>query len=93
MSYLISIVHDTQDKHPDSVFVCGGDLNRLDLNQLQATSISGWNVLVDFPTRGDAHLDNCLTNRLDIFSKVLPVSNINQDQSGTQAFLSQLKQS
>ena len=34
--------------------------------------MSGWNALVDFPTRGDVCLDNCLTNRQDLFGKPYP---------------------
>ena len=34
--------------------------------------MSGWKALVDFPTRGDACLDNCLTNRPDLFNKCHP---------------------
>ena len=48
MTYLVNIFDDTLDKYPDTVFVCGGDLNQLDLDRLQ--SMTGWNVLVDFPT-------------------------------------------
>ena len=59
------------DKHPDAVIVCGGDVNRLDMQELKA--LSGWNVMVDFPTRGNACLDNCLTNRPDLFGKAYPI--------------------
>ncbi|CAH3015686.1 unnamed protein product [Porites evermanni] len=31
--------------------------------------MSGWKALVDFPTRGDACLDNCLTSHPDLFNK------------------------
>ena len=31
--------------------------------------MSGSKALVDFPTRGDACLDNCLTNHPDLFNK------------------------
>ena len=58
------------DKDPNTVFVCGGDLNHLDLNRLQ--SMSGWKALVDYPTRGDACLDNCLNNRPGLFNKCHP---------------------
>ena len=72
MSHLIHFLDNTPDKDPNTVFVCGGDLNHLDLNRLQ--SMSGWKALVDFPTRGDACLDNCLsmTNRPDLFNKCHP---------------------
>ena len=52
-------------------WVCGGDLNQLDLQHLEA--LSGWNSVVDFPTRGDWHLDNCLTNRPDLFERCYPI--------------------
>ena len=50
MSHIINFLDNTLDKDPNTVFVCGGDLNHLDLNRLQ--SMSGWKALVDFPTRG-----------------------------------------
>ena len=71
MNYLISFVDSVLDKHPDAVIVCGGNVNRLDMQELKA--LSGWNVMVDFPTRGNACLDNCLTNRPDLFGKAYPI--------------------
>lgn len=71
MNYLVDFVDNALDKHPETVVVCGGDLNRLDLDRLQV--MSGWNALVNFPTRGDACLNNCLTNRSDLFGKCYPV--------------------
>ena len=70
MSHLINFLDNTLDEDPNTVFVCGGDLNHLDLNRLQ--SMSGWKALVDFPTRGYACLDNYLTNRPDLFNKCHP---------------------
>lgn len=67
MSHLINFFDNPLDKDPNTVFACGGDLNHLNLNGLQ--SMSGWKALVDFPTRGDVFLDNCLTDRPDIFNK------------------------
>ena len=32
-----------------------------------------WNVMVDFPTRNNACLDNCLTNRPVLFGKAYPI--------------------
>ena len=29
----------------------------------------GWDVMVDFPTRSNAILDNCLTNQAELFTK------------------------
>ena len=71
MNYLISFVDSVLDKHPDTVIVCGGDVNRLDTHELKA--LSGWDVLVDFPTRGNACLDDCLTNRPDLFGNTYPL--------------------
>ena len=53
------------EKHPDSVLLCGGDVNRLNVHEFQV--LSGWNVMVDFPTRSNACLENCFTNRADLF--------------------------
>ena len=47
-------------------------LNRLDLTRLKP--ITGWNALVEFPTRGDSFLDNCFTNRPDLFGKTYPIT-------------------
>ena len=71
MSYIISIVDNVLDNHPNAVMICGGDLNRLDLQEFKA--LSGWDALVGFPTRGDACLDNCITNRVDLFGKAYPI--------------------
>ena len=67
MDYLVNLMDTTLDKYPNTAIVCGGDLNQLDLTRLQR--LTGCNVLVDFPTRGDAFLDNCLTNQPDLFGK------------------------
>ena len=53
LDYFINISDDVLDKYPDTVIVCGGDLNSLDI-------------------RDNACLDNCLTNRIDLFSKYYP---------------------
>ena len=66
MNYLIDYTDDVLDAHPQTVIVLGGDLNQMDMDQLQ--QLSSWNVLVDFPTRGDSHC-NCLTNRPDLFAR------------------------
>ncbi|CAB3991556.1 Hypothetical predicted protein [Paramuricea clavata] len=68
--YLIHFVDERLDRYPDTVFLFGGDLNHLDLEQLQIEV--GWDILVNFPTRGDATLDNCLTNRPDLFGESFP---------------------
>lgn len=41
------------DQHPGLTIVAGGDVNRLDTNELIV--MTGWDSLVDFPTRGDAY--------------------------------------
>ena len=60
------------DQHPGLTIVMGGDTNHLDVNEL--CQLTGWNSLVDFPTRGVAYLDNVLTNRPDLFGKCAPFS-------------------
>ena len=72
MRHIVDLADNTLDLHPNTVIVCGGDLNKLNLNQLQ--QLSGWNVLVDFPTRGKSCLDNVLTNRKDLFGKCYPLN-------------------
>ena len=67
MNYTISFVDLVLNKHPEAAIVCGGDVNRLDMQQFKA--LSGWDFMVDFPTRGNACLDNCLTNRADLFGQ------------------------
>ena len=70
MNYLINFVDSVLDKHPEMAIVCGGDVNRLDTHELKA--LSGWDVLVDFPTTNITCLDNCLTNRPDLFANAYP---------------------
>ena len=47
MNYLIDYTDNVLDTHPQTVIVLGGDLNQMDMDELQ--QLSGWNVLVDFP--------------------------------------------
>ena len=72
-NYLIELVDNTLDNYPviNTVIVVSGDLNKLDLNQLQ--HLSGWSVLGDFPTRGNACFDIILTSRPDLFGDCVPV--------------------
>ena len=65
IDYIISLMDNELEKHPDSVLLCSGDVNCLDVHEFQA--LSGWNVMVDFLTRGNARLDNCFTNCADLF--------------------------
>ena len=60
------------DQHPGLTIVSGGDTNKLDVNDL--CQLTGWNSLMNFPTRGVAYLDNVLTNRPDLFGKCAPFS-------------------
>ena len=75
---LIDYITDESDKylasHPNDVILCGGDLNRLDLAKL--ADISGLEILVDFPTRGNSKLDNCLTNKPELFAKPFPITSL-----------------
>ena len=41
MSHFINFLDNTLDNDPNTVFVCGGDLNHLDLNRLQSISRPG----------------------------------------------------
>ena len=67
----ISFVDLVLNKHPEAAIVCGGDVNRLDMQEFKA--LSGWDFMVDFPTRGNACLDNCLTNRADLFGQAYSI--------------------
>ena len=81
MDYLIEIMDTFLEENPDGLFVCGGDFNHLNLNRLSI--MSGLKVLVDFPTRGQSILDNCLTNKESLFSKCYPIiSQIKSDHKG-----------
>jgi hypothetical protein len=71
MDYLLSSTDDILDKVPDAVML--GDLNHLNIHNLE--QLLGWGAMVDFPTRGDACLDQCLTNRSDLFSQIYFVIN------------------
>ena len=67
--YLADLMGDILDKFPGGVIVAGGDVNRLDPDEL--CSMTGWKALVCFPTRGDSILD-VFTNRSDLFGKCKP---------------------
>ena len=70
MDHLLSRADDILDKVPVAVIVFGGDLNQHNINKLE--QLLGWDALVDFSTRGNACLDNCLTSRKDLFSNCTP---------------------
>ena len=70
MSSRTNIVDNELDEHPQTVVVCGGDLNKLNIDRLE--KLTGWNAMVDFPTRGLSCLDNCFSNRTDLCGKCYP---------------------
>ena len=57
------------DMHLNGVVLCGGDLNRLDLDCLSTSP--GPVPMVNFATRGTSILDNCLTNHPELFNDPL----------------------
>ena len=61
------------------MIVCGSDLNHLDLSRLSI--MSGLKVLVDFPTRGQSILDNCLTNKESLFNKCYAITSLMKSDS------------
>ena len=71
IDYIISSMDNELEKHPDSVLLCGGDVNCLDVHEFQA--LSWWNIMVDFTTRGNACLDNCFTDRVNLFDSPYPI--------------------
>ena len=84
-SELIAYVSDTIDEfleaNPDGLVICGGDLNRLNIERLSMST--GMKSLVDFPTRGYSVLDNCLTNYDNLFSPCYPINaQIKTDHKG-----------
>ena len=70
LQYLTHLMDNALDQHPGLTIVAGGDVNRLDTNELIV--LTGWDALVDFPTRGDTYLDKVFTNRPDLFAKSIP---------------------
>ena len=41
MSHITNIVDNKLDEHPQNVVVCGGDLNKLNIDRLE--ELTGWN--------------------------------------------------
>ena len=72
IEYITDIVDQFLDRHPSGLVLCGGDLNRLDLEKL--SNLSGLKALVNFPTRGNSVLDNCLTNNEALFFRCYPIA-------------------
>lgn len=68
--YLADLMDNILDKFPGGVIVAGGDVDRLDPDEL--CCMTGWKALVSFPTRGDSVLDNVFTNISDLFGKCKP---------------------
>ena len=68
IDFISGMSEDFVDCHPAVLY--GGDVNYLDLELL--STMSGLTALVDFPTRGDACLDNCVTNTPQLFSNPTP---------------------
>ena len=78
---ITALADDFLDSVPEGVVLCGGDMNRLDLDSI--VSASALSALVDFPTRGQATLDNCLTNKPELFNPPFPYKNlIKTDHTG-----------
>lgn len=71
MTYLVNIFEDTLDKYPDTVFVCGGDLN-ISIGLRSFAKYDWMECPRGLPYRGNVHLDNCLTNRPDLFNTCYP---------------------
>lgn len=63
IDYVIKIRKDFIENHPNGLVICGGDLKFINLTNIE--------VLVDFPTRGNSVLDNCLTNNKSLFLQML----------------------
>ena len=71
MSCIIDLVDSFLESFPHGLFVCGSDLNQMDIIRFE--SLSGWCPSVSFPTRGEACLDNCFTNNPCLFSLCYPI--------------------
>ena len=67
LSYLTNIVDNELDEHPQTVIVCDGYLNKLNIDRLE--ELTGWNAMVDFPTRGLSCLDSCFSNPYHLLTK------------------------
>jgi hypothetical protein len=81
LDYLTDMMDQFMDDDPDGLVICGGDLNHLNLDLM--TSLTGLEPQVDFPTRGNAVLDNCLVNHPRLFSKCYPfVPQVKTDHKG-----------
>ena len=79
MSSRTNIVDNELDEHPQTVVVCGGDLNKLNIDRLE--KLTGWNAMVDFQTRCLSCLDNCLSNLKEFFWEILSLPNADKNRS------------
>jgi hypothetical protein len=70
--YLSESIDAFLNVSPNSVVVCGGDVNQLDIEHLQ--TMIDITALVDFPTRKDSTLANCLTNKPLLFGTWYSIS-------------------
>lgn len=67
MSYIANVVDNELDEHPQTVVVCGGDLNKLNIGRLE--ELTGRSAILDFTTRGLSYLVHCLSNRTNLLGK------------------------
>jgi hypothetical protein len=73
MNYIVNFVDNRLDNLPGTVVVCGGDINQLNVKCLEELPEGQLAALVNFPTRGNSCLDNCLVNRNDLFGKCFSI--------------------
>ena len=67
MDHQLNRADDVLDKLLDDVIFCRDFLHQLNINKLE--QLLECDTMVDFPTRGNACLDNCQTSRKDLFSR------------------------
>ncbi|EDO28025.1 predicted protein [Nematostella vectensis] len=72
IGFLAELSDGFLDSTPEGTVVLGGELNKLDLSEVNRQT--GLIPLVDFPTGGDSKLDNCLTNAPHLFAKSYPTT-------------------
>ena len=85
MNYIVNFVANRLDDLLGTVVVCGGDINQLNVKCLE--ELLGWTALVNFPTRGNSCLDNCLVNRNDLFGKCYSINMLANISVRAQFFL------
>ena len=54
MNYIISFVDFVLNKHPEAAIVCGGDVNRLDMQEFKA--LSGWDFMYYFQNESECFI-------------------------------------